>query len=171
MKGIHSERARGVTLVEVMVALLVLGIGVMGYAALQLRSVKMAEDTYSRSQAMSIAQDTIERIRANVDALPTYLATDWDASLSAPATPCVFTASIPAAGCSPADMAANDVFEVRSAAAAMLISGNVSVASCSPLTCVTVAWSDTTAAACDQAHVEAGDRGSNAHCVVVEFIP
>lgn len=171
MKGFQRKRERGMTLIEVMVALLVLGIGVMGYAALQLRSVKLAEDTYSRSQAMAIAQDAIERIRANVDALPAYLATDWTASLNTPSQRCVFTGAVPAAGCSSAEMVVNDVYEVRSAAATMLASGNVSVAACSPLTCVTVAWADTVPASCDQSHVEAGDRGSNAHCVVVEFIP
>lgn len=171
MKGISAAKFRGMTLVEVMVAVLVLGIGVMGYAALQVRSVRMTEDTYARSQAMAIAQDVIERIRANVDALPTYLAADWDTTSSEPAANCVFTAAIPATGCSAANMARSDIDSVRATARNMLPTGSVNVSSCNQLTCVTVAWNDTAAASCDQTEIENGDRGRNASCVVVQFIP
>ena len=171
MKGFSFTRQPGMTLVEVMVALLVLGIGAMGYAALQLRSVRMAEDTYARSQAMAIAQDVVERIRANVDALPLYLSADWDAALAQPAVSCVFTASVPDTGCTSQSMAANDIYEVRQTAQAMLSTGAVAVAPCNQLACVTVAWNETLPASCDPAEVESSDRGSNAHCVVVEFMP
>lgn len=164
-------RVRGMSLVEVLVALLVLGIGVMGYAALQVRSVKMSEDTYSRSQAMAIAQDVIERIRANVDALPDYLAANWEAELTEPAASCVYTSAVPETGCTASTMATHDIYSVRTIARTMLPSGSVDVAACEQLTCVTVAWSDTTTAACNQSEIEDGDRGSNANCVVLEFIP
>ena len=64
-KVIRAQSASGFSIIEVLVALLVLGVGVMGYAALQLKSVRLSEETYSRSQAMSVAQDFIERVRVN----------------------------------------------------------------------------------------------------------
>ncbi|MCG8535650.1 MAG: type IV pilus modification protein PilV, partial [Pseudomonadales bacterium] len=67
---------RGVSLIEVLVAMLILGVGVMGYAAVQLNAVKVTEHSNSRSQAMAIAQDAIERLRANVTNVDDYLGGD-----------------------------------------------------------------------------------------------
>ena len=173
MNGCRKTHQRGMSLVEVMVALLVLGIGVMGYAALQLRSVKMSEDTYSRSQAMAIAQDAIERVRANIDGLPTYLATNWGAELAAPATRCTYTDDIPAAPCNATQMVANDVYELRTTVNSMLPTGAIAVAPCNQLTCVTVAWNETTVANCDQDDIndDNNDLDNTASCVRLEFIP
>lgn len=173
MNGCRNTRQRGMSLVEVMVALLVLGIGVMGYAALQLRSVKMSEDTYSRSQAMAIAQDAIERVRANIDGLPAYLATNWGGALVAPATRCTDTETIPDTPCTAEQMAANDVYELRTMANTMLPTGTIAVSPCNQLTCVTVAWNETTITNCTQDAINAGnnDLDTNASCVRLEFIP
>lgn len=173
MNGCRKTHQRGMSLVEVMVALLVLGIGVMGYAALQLRSVKMSEDTYSRSQAMAIAQDAIERVRANIDGLPTYLATNWGAELAAPATRCTYTNAIPATPCTAAQMVANDVYELRTTVNSMLPTGAIAVAPCDQLTCVTVSWNETTVANCDQDDIndDNNDLDNTASCVRLEFIP
>lgn len=173
MNGCRKTHQRGMSLVEVMVALLVLGIGVMGYAALQLRSVKMSEDTYSRSQAMAIAQDAIERVRANIDGLPTYLSTNWGADLAAPETRCTYTNAIPPTPCTAEQMVANDVYELRTTARTMLPAGSVEVEACNQLTCVTVAWNETTTANCDQDAINAdnNDLDSTASCVRLEFIP
>lgn len=175
MNGSKDTGQRGMSLVEVMVALLVLGVGVMGYAALQLRSVKMSEDTYSRSQAMAIAQDAIERVRGNVDGLPNYYTTNWNADLPAAdsRTSCTYTNSIPATPCSAEDMVANDVFELRTTARTMLPAGTIAVTACEQLSCVTVAWNETTTANCDPDDINGdnNDLGTSASCVRLEFIP
>lgn len=59
------QRARGFTLIEVLVALLVLSIGLLGIAGLQLKSLRDSQDAYLRSQASILAADIIERMRAN----------------------------------------------------------------------------------------------------------
>lgn len=167
----------GFSIIEVLVALLVLGIGIMGYAALQLKSVSLTEETYSRSQAMSIAQDLIERARVNFSdaAKARYLAADnWagDIPEAAPVS-CVQTQSLPSSEhfCSTAEMADQDIVDTRKQAAQVLSDGKVLFDQCESIYCVTVAWGDTSVADCDQTDFADGVRTANAHCVIVEFIP
>jgi type IV pilus assembly protein PilV len=63
-----SCRARGFTLLEALVALLVLSIGLLGVAALQLSSLKSNSSAAQRSQATFLAYDILDRMRANRDA-------------------------------------------------------------------------------------------------------
>lgn len=56
---------RGVGMVEVMVALLLLAIGVLGFTALQLRAVSASMEAGNQVAALNIARDLTERMRAN----------------------------------------------------------------------------------------------------------
>jgi len=56
---------KGFSLVEVLVALLVLSIGLLGLAALQTTSLKYNTDSYLRTQATYFAYDILDRMRAN----------------------------------------------------------------------------------------------------------
>jgi type IV pilus assembly protein PilV len=80
--------ARGFTLVESLVALLVLSIGLLGVAAMQLSSLQANNGAFQRSQATFLAQDIADRMRAN---RARALAGDYDftfgtAAPSSPAT-------------------------------------------------------------------------------------
>ena len=55
----------GFTLIEIMVALLVLSIGLLGLAMLQATGLKFNTDSYLRTQATILAYDLIDRMRAN----------------------------------------------------------------------------------------------------------
>ncbi len=55
------------TLIEVLVALIILSVGLLGLAALQTSGVKFSQDAYIRSQATTLAYDVIERMRINRD--------------------------------------------------------------------------------------------------------
>lgn len=57
---------RGFTLVEVMVAVFVLAIGLLGLAGLQAKSLQFNYSAYQRSQATILAYDIIDRMRANL---------------------------------------------------------------------------------------------------------
>lgn len=57
-------RQRGVTLIEVMVAVFVTAVGVLGAAAMQLNSLKYTDSSRMTSQASFIVYDIIDRIRA-----------------------------------------------------------------------------------------------------------
>lgn len=60
-----SIRQRGATLIEVLVAMLILAIGLLGLAGLQTVSVQSNQGAYFRSQATILANDIVDRMRAN----------------------------------------------------------------------------------------------------------
>jgi len=59
------RRGTGFSLLEVLVALLVTSVGLLGLAALQLVSLKQNHGAYLRSQATFLAHDMVERMRSN----------------------------------------------------------------------------------------------------------
>lgn len=66
----HTEK--GISLVEAMVALVVLAIGMLGIAALHVESVKANRTALLRTQAVNLANDLADRIRANRQARVSY---------------------------------------------------------------------------------------------------
>lgn len=61
---------RGFTLIEVLVALFVLAVGLLGLAMLQTTGLRLNTDSYSRTQATYAAYDIIDKMRAAVKGLP-----------------------------------------------------------------------------------------------------
>lgn len=62
-------RHQAFTLIEVLVALLVLSIGLLGLAALQNTALQFNTDSYQRTQATLLAYDILDRMRANSSAV------------------------------------------------------------------------------------------------------
>ena len=62
-----KPRQKGMTLIEVLVSVLILAIGILGAAAIQLNALKYTDSSAMTSQASFIAYDMMDRIRANVD--------------------------------------------------------------------------------------------------------
>lgn len=60
-----SRHQIGMTLIEVLVAVLVLAIGLLGAAVIQLNALKYTDSSRMTSQASFIAYDMLDRIRAN----------------------------------------------------------------------------------------------------------
>lgn len=55
----------GFTLLEVLVAIVLLSLGLLGYAGLQMASIKNSASAYQRSQATMLSYDIIDRMRVN----------------------------------------------------------------------------------------------------------
>lgn len=68
-RGQHAPMAsqRGVALLEVLIAFFILAIGLMGLAALQLKSLQFNQAAYQRSQATVAIYDILDRMRLNRD--------------------------------------------------------------------------------------------------------
>ena len=55
----------GFTLIEVMIAILVLGIGLLGFALLQTMSVRFSQSANYRTQATNLTYEMLDQMRAN----------------------------------------------------------------------------------------------------------
>jgi len=94
---------QGFTLLEVLVALLVLSIGLLGLAGMQTLSLRNNQSAFQRSQAVVLAYDALDRVRGNRDQAASYVTTFDEESADFSTTNC------PAAGCTAAQMAGNDL--------------------------------------------------------------
>lgn len=72
MKPAHRSQ-RGFTLLEVLISLLILLIGLLGIAALMLKGQRASFEAYQRQQALAMAQEMAEKIRANQGAAASYV--------------------------------------------------------------------------------------------------
>jgi type IV pilus assembly protein PilV len=90
------NRSTGFSLVEVLVALLVLSIGLLGLAMLQVQGMKYNTNSYQRTQATLLAYDIIDRIRANKVGAD---AGAYCLNVTAPADPCETNAVVATTSC------------------------------------------------------------------------
>ena len=67
-----ASRQRGFTLLESLVATVVLSVGMLGIAALYVEGLKAGRTAVFRTTAVSLASDMMDRIRANRDARADY---------------------------------------------------------------------------------------------------
>lgn len=128
------RRAGGFTLVEAMVALVVLAVGMLGIAGLYVTTLRSGGGAIYRMQAVNLAGDLADRIRANRTANVAYAG-------AAANNNCYGAASV---NCAPNLMAANDLFVWQQQVAAILPGGNAAVAvagAAAPFTyTITVNW-------------------------------
>ncbi|MCJ8161401.1 type IV pilus modification protein PilV [Acinetobacter zhairhuonensis] len=141
MKSNRSSQ-KGVGLIEILVALLVLAIGILGFIALQYRAVEATSEAINRVQAMNIARDMAERIRANRDGFATYKSQTSD-----PGNQAGFTINCMTATCTAANLADFDVAQVTQKASNLGMTVNMlpCVENQDGRNCLYVAWGDTSA--------------------------
>lgn len=64
----RRQPPRGLSLIEVLVAVVVLSIGLLGLAGLQASGMRVGQSSLYRSLAAQLASDMVDRMRANVSA-------------------------------------------------------------------------------------------------------
>lgn len=67
-----GRKASGFTLIEVMIAVLVLGIGLLGFALLQTMNVRFAQSANQRTQATNLSYEMLDQMRTNRIAAANY---------------------------------------------------------------------------------------------------
>jgi len=72
---VGCRKQSGASLLEVLIALLILSIGLLGLAGLQAASLRHTHEAQLRSQATWLAMDMLERMRANQQELDAYTGT------------------------------------------------------------------------------------------------
>lgn len=116
---------RGMTLVEALVALLVLCIGLLGVAGLQIQALRANHGAYLRSQATMLAHDITDRMRAN---RPAALAGAYAVAVGAVPT-----------GTSLPDL---DIAAWKQSLADVLPAGDGAVVMAGDIATITVQWTD-----------------------------
>jgi type IV pilus assembly protein PilV len=137
----RTRRGRGFTLIEVMVALVVLSIGLLGIGKLVLFSARANDSAYLRGQATAMAYEILDNMRSNrVTAIQGGYTT---ALATMPPNPgsCIEIV------CTAATLANYDLYQWKTRLAAALPSGQGSVVTAgSPTTAtITVQWDDAVA--------------------------
>lgn len=103
-----AARQRGFTLIEVMISVLVLLVGLLGVAGMQMLSLQANQGAYFRSQAVYIAAEILDAMRANPTAAGAYVGiypVDGGGANTIPADPgCQGNL-----GCTPAQAAQQDL--------------------------------------------------------------
>jgi type IV pilus assembly protein PilV len=137
---------KGFTLLEVLVALLVLSIGLLGIGKLMMLSARANDSAYMRSQATALGYTILDAMRANRQQA---LGGGYDTSVvvAAPQA-CVATAP----GCTPAQQAQSDTWQWNQRLASALPAGSGTVVTATApdglsgasnvTATVTVTWSD-----------------------------
>ncbi|MBK9571347.1 MAG: type IV pilus modification protein PilV [Rhodoferax sp.] len=110
------SRQHGMSLIESLVALLVLALGIMGLAGVQARMLAENRTTNSRAIAVSLIEDLANRMQLNRDAALGAL----DAVFLAGATILPAAVDCSSATCTPAQMAQSDLNTWRTAMRALL---------------------------------------------------
>jgi type IV pilus assembly protein PilV len=135
------KKNTGFTLIEVLIAMLVLAVGLLGLAGFQVFSLINNQSSYNRSQATQLAYDMADKIRAN-PAEANNLASSTYVLTSAAI---LQTSCNSSPGCTPALMAQND----RALWNANIISalgsfgaGSITVDPATKVFTITINWDD-----------------------------
>lgn len=112
MTSLNNQR--GVGLIEVMVALLLLTVAVLGYAALQGKAIQATNESFERSQSLVMMRNIAEKIHANPFAIETYETqiNDMD-SITAPTTQCGLDGGAVTTLCTPVQLAEAESYKIK----------------------------------------------------------
>jgi type IV pilus assembly protein PilV len=116
-----SIKKKGFTLIEVLIAMIILSFGLLGLAALQASGLKQNLSAHQRSQATTLAYDFADRLRANSMQRVTYMA---NAGGNGTQTANCLTTT----GCNVIEMANHDIFAWKNQIASSLPSGTGALA-------------------------------------------
>ena len=139
MKSFRHQR--GVGMIEILVALIVLAIGVLGFVALQYRAMQASAESTSRVQAITIARDLAERIRVNRNSFSIY-----QDEIKKSANQKNFKTNCVTTNCNDTDLADFDVAQVVTKAATFGMTMNImDCQNTSNRSCIYVAWGNSSA--------------------------
>ncbi len=126
---------QGFTLIEVLVAVLVLSIGVLGLVGLHSAALRNNQSAYQRSQAAILINDMADKMRSN-------MAIDYSAITAVShATSCV-SYSGTASSCSATEIAERDLYDWQDTLSTVLPSGSGVVTVSGAVTTVVISWDD-----------------------------
>ena len=100
-RSLSRQRQQGFSLIEVLVSVVIMSVGILGVAGLQVLSLQQNRSSLFRSEALMLGSDMLDRMRANP--LENYAGFDFLDPPPTAASNCV------ADSCTPAQMKAFDI--------------------------------------------------------------
>ena len=144
----HLSPSSGFTLIEVLVALLLLSLSVMGYAALQGQALAMTQHTFWRAQAYDLAEQLQVMVRSQPTQRDFFLQTaDWQM----PSVPMTLRC-VGRQACTATQLAQAQIDQLKTQAFLQLPQAQIQIIACAAAAtqfCIKVAWSGQQAASCD----------------------
>jgi len=125
------DKNTGFTLIEVLIAMLVLAGGLLGLAGLQATSLSNGQSAYNRSQATQLAYQLADNMRANIPGVAAYTGSATQIAN------CLTTV-----GCIPSQMAQNDLYQWNLAVTTALPGGVGTIAVTAGVYTITISWTD-----------------------------
>lgn len=135
------RKQNGFSLIEVLIALLILAIGLFGMASLMMTSMKSNQSASMRSQASWLAYDMFERMRLNSDIAINSSSYVTAANAAAPSNP-----NCKSSGCSATNVAVQDLFEWKTQLVQSGLTG--AVARTGNAYTVSIFWQEDSSTAC-----------------------
>ena len=143
----HLPRIAGFSLIEVLIALVILSVGLLGIAAMVSTSLKSKDSSYYHTEALALASAIMDRMRANHD---TATANGYDVSFNSNAGTAANN-NCTTGTCTSSQIAAMDVAQWQAEIGAILppfgstlASGSITTTTVNQMTQVNVAiqWND-----------------------------
>jgi type IV pilus assembly protein PilV len=128
----------GFSLLEVLIALAVLAIGLLGLASLQVYGTRYNHTAYSRTQATMMIYDMIDRMRAN----PVGVSSGSYSTVYANGSGSISAPNCAAVSCSSADLANYDMNGWKVALEATLPDGQGQISTAGFTTTVALRWTE-----------------------------
>ena len=129
------QRQTGFNLIEVLIALIIMSVGMLGIAGLYVQSLQAGRTSTFRHNAITLAGDVADRIRANPTAFAAYAGAGNDNGGVGGTK-----------NCTPAEMAGNDILLWEQQADDTLPAGDVAItfddAPTPPEYTITVSWEE-----------------------------
>ena len=149
-KRIDNSQALGFTLVEVLIALLVLAVGLLGLAGLQATTLRNNQSAYFRSQAVQLGYDMADRMRSN-SANTSNLAGSTYVTIALGSAAEQADCATVSTSCTSTDMAENDLYlwNLDLTRSLPLGQGSITVNAGARVFTVTVNWDDNRSGAID----------------------
>ena len=135
--SLRLDKERGFTLIEVLMTVIILAIGLLGLAGLQLSGLRYTHSAYQRSQATILGNDIIDRMRVN-----RLVAEAGSYNIAIGATPANASCLGTGANCNPATLANADLTEWKQSLAAILPLGDGAVIQNGASFTITIQWDD-----------------------------
>ena len=158
---------KGIGLLEVMIALMLLAVAVLGYSAMQVRAANISIEADNQTRAVELTRDLHERMRINREGMKQFQATGTYTGTTGTIPACRSTE------CTIDQLAVYDFNQVQANAESLAMS--IAIHRCPNATvqrhCIYVAWGDTTptvGTAATDCTTDQNVYRPNAQCVFME---